>query len=115
ALAGAVERCKEDPFPRADGTIDWLEWEIQPWRTATGDIGGVIMFTQVITERIRAEERLRESEARFRQIAETIGEVFWVRDPVRDEFLYVSPSFEKVWGRPTDDLTAKAWPPAVPA
>jgi PAS domain S-box-containing protein len=58
ALAGAVESCAEDPFPRADGTTDWVRWELRPWRDDHGEIGGVILFSEVITERKRAEERL---------------------------------------------------------
>ncbi|MEO7098751.1 MAG: PAS domain S-box protein [Luteolibacter sp.] len=58
-LAGAVERCDEDLFPRADGSVDWLQWEARPWLDAGGGIGGLIFFTQVITERKRAEEELR--------------------------------------------------------
>ncbi len=55
-LAGAVERCDEDPFERADGSTQWLHWEVQPWRAADGTIGGVVFFSEVITERKRAEE-----------------------------------------------------------
>jgi len=65
-LAGNVERCDEDPFPRLDGTIDWLQWEARPWRKPDGSVGGVIFFTQVITDRKRSEAALRDSEARFR-------------------------------------------------
>jgi PAS domain S-box-containing protein len=65
-LAGATERCLEDPFPRADGGVEWLEWEVRPWYKADGGIGGLIMFTQVITERKRIAEALRESEERFK-------------------------------------------------
>ncbi|MDY3556519.1 PAS domain S-box protein [Gemmata sp. JC717] len=65
-LAGAVEACPEEPFPRADGAVEWLQWECRPWRAAGGEVGGLIMFTQVVTERVRADEALRESEARFR-------------------------------------------------
>jgi PAS domain S-box-containing protein len=60
-LAGAVERCDEDPYERADGTLEWLQWEARPWHKAGGEIGGLIFFTQVITERKRAEQALRES------------------------------------------------------
>ena len=50
-------------------------------------------------ERRRAEEALRQSEERFRQIAETIDEVFWIADPSLATILYVSPAYERVWGR----------------
>jgi len=66
-LAGAVERCDEDPFPRADGTTDWLRWVVQPWRDADGAVGGVIMFTQVITERKRAEQKITDQLAELRR------------------------------------------------
>jgi len=57
-LAGAVESCEEDTFPRPDGTTDWLRWEVQPWRKADDTIGGIIIFSERITERKRAEEAL---------------------------------------------------------
>ena len=54
---------------------------------------------QDITERKRAEEALRESERKFRRFAETITEVFWTADHLLTKMLYVSPSYERVWGR----------------
>ncbi|HEX5099116.1 MAG TPA: ATP-binding protein [Polyangiaceae bacterium] len=74
-VAGAVERCEEDPFERADGTTDWLQWEMRPWYRARGEIGGCIMFTQVITERKRAleaEQRMHE-QLRQSQKLEALG------------------------------------------
>ena len=67
-LAGAVERCEEDPYISSDGSTGWLQWESLPWRTGNGEIGGLILFTQVITARKRAEEALRASEERFAKI-----------------------------------------------
>jgi PAS domain S-box-containing protein len=55
-LAGAVERSEEDIFPHADGTMDWVRWETRPWYAASGEIGGLIMFSEMITERKRAQE-----------------------------------------------------------
>ena len=64
-LAGAIERCDEEPYPGVDGSTEWLQWESLPWRRADGEIGGLILFTQVITERKRAEAALRISEEKF--------------------------------------------------
>jgi PAS domain S-box-containing protein len=58
-LAGAVEKREQDPFPRADGSVDWLRWEIYPWKTSNDKIGGIIMFTEVITDKIIAQENLK--------------------------------------------------------
>ncbi|HLY11135.1 MAG TPA: PAS domain S-box protein, partial [Planctomycetota bacterium] len=68
-----------------------------------------------ISERKRAEESLRESENRFRQIAETIHDVFWIGSPDLSEFLYVSPAFEEIWGRSPKELyrSAATWNEAI--
>ena len=58
-LAGAIEKADEDPFPRADGHLDWVRWQIHPWYEESGKIGGIILFSEVITERKRAEQALQ--------------------------------------------------------
>ncbi len=60
-LKGEVIKCDEDPFPRADGSMEWLKWEIRPWRDNRGEIGGVIFFTEVITERKKIQQLLEET------------------------------------------------------
>ncbi|MBW3637672.1 MAG: PAS domain-containing protein [Armatimonadetes bacterium] len=54
-LAGAVERCDSDEWLRPDGVVDLIQWEVRPWRDARGRIGGIIMLTENITERVRAQ------------------------------------------------------------
>jgi PAS domain S-box-containing protein len=41
----------------------------------------------------------KESDERFRQMAGSVGEVFWMLDVDQNRLLYVSPAFEKIWGR----------------
>lgn len=64
-LDGAVERCDEDPFERADGRVDWVRWEVRPWRKANDEIGGLIIFSEVITERKRAQIQLEDYSKRL--------------------------------------------------
>ncbi len=65
-LDGAIEQCERDPMPCRDGSVEWLQWEARPWHKAGGGVGGLILFTQFITERIHIEEALRLSQDKFR-------------------------------------------------
>ncbi|MFN2289611.1 MAG: PAS domain S-box protein [Anaerolineae bacterium] len=57
-----------------------------------------------ISARQQAEEDLRASEERFRQLAENIHEVFWLIEPDSGHLLYVSPAYEAIWGQSRDRL-----------
>ncbi|MBN8420296.1 MAG: PAS domain S-box protein [Verrucomicrobia bacterium] len=71
----------------------------------------VVVAHENVTERKLAEDALRESEERFRQIAETIQEVFWISDVAKHQVLYVSPAYERIWGRSCASLqnTPRNW------
>ncbi|MBD2346079.1 PAS domain-containing sensor histidine kinase [Anabaena subtropica] len=68
-LAGTREKCEEDTLVRSDGTIDWVKWEINPWYEESGEVGGLAIFSEVITARKQAEMALVNSERRLRDIA----------------------------------------------
>jgi PAS domain S-box-containing protein len=61
-----------------------------------------------IAVREKVEAALRESEERFRQLAESIEDVMWLRRPDIDVFIYVSPAYEAVWGRSRASLYASS-------
>jgi PAS domain S-box-containing protein len=56
--------------------------------------------------RARAEAALVSSQARFRELAENIDDVFYNVDPRADRLLYISPGYEKTWGRSRESLYA---------
>src|SRR6516165_9462387 len=58
----------------------------------------------VAQERQRAEEALRETEERFRQLAENIHEIFWMMDARGERMIYISPGYEEVSGRTRQGL-----------
>jgi diguanylate cyclase (GGDEF)-like protein/PAS domain S-box-containing protein len=71
-LAGEFIEHDEDIWVRADGSKHWLRWAVGPWRNAQGDIGGITIFAEDITQRKDAEERLRLADAVFRNTQEGI-------------------------------------------
>jgi PAS domain S-box-containing protein len=67
-------------------------------------IGKFIRSKEMEQQQQQAEAALRESETRFRQLAEHIENVFWIFEPSQQRFTYVSPAFERIWGRSCDDI-----------
>jgi len=58
--------------------------------------------TWTLVLRARAETALRESEARFRQFAEHSTDMLWILDAATLQMEYVSPAYERIWGRPVE-------------
>lgn len=71
-------------------TVARTEWSGEPVS---------IVCLRDISERHRAETALRESEERFRQLADNLQSVFWLMSPNWETLFYVSPAYEKIWGR----------------
>ncbi|MEE8485953.1 MAG: PAS domain S-box protein, partial [Acidimicrobiia bacterium] len=84
---------------RLDVRVDW-DYE----RDDHGELTGFVSIVSDITEHRQAEVALRESEGRLRQLTENIREVFWLHDCQPEKIVYVSPAYEKIWGRATHDL-----------
>jgi len=52
------------------------------------------------------EKLLQDSEERFRQVTDTIDEVFWMTDPRKTGMLFISPAYQRIWGRSRESLLA---------
>ena len=96
----------ECEFLRRDGTKIWVSISA---RRVCGPDGQTLFysgFLEDITERKQAEEALRESEERFRQVAENVGDFIWEVD-ANGLYRYTSPSVEKILGYRPDELVGK--------
>jgi PAS domain S-box-containing protein len=100
---------------RADGAWRWVESRAVPRFSPDGEFLGMVGSSQDITERKHAEQALRASEEKFRQIAENIREVFFIASASGAELLYISPAAEEVWGVPLESLyrNPMSWADAI--
>jgi len=92
---------------RRDGTPFPAEMTSTLLRDAKGKPVGLIGFVTDITERKRAEEALRESEKRYRLLAENISDMVWVRDLETMKSLYMSPSAARLTGFSSDEAMSR--------
>ncbi|WP_206757972.1 PAS domain-containing hybrid sensor histidine kinase/response regulator [Cylindrospermum sp. FACHB-282] len=105
-LAGAIEQRDEDPFPRADGSVEWVRWSIRPWHQASGEIGGIILFSENITQRKKAEEALRENNLLLRSILESIPESIVVKD-CQGRHVALNTNLANFFGKPIEEIIGK--------
>ena len=57
-MTGEAIRSDSDCFVRADGRVEWIRWELLPWRTPTGEVGGIVLFADNITALKAKDDRL---------------------------------------------------------
>ncbi len=87
---------------RRDGTVGYAL--VSAERLEIDGEEYALAVVQDMTERRVSEQALRESEGRFRQLAESIQEVFWLTDPAKRQMIYISPGYEQIWGRSCESL-----------
>jgi len=92
---------QEDNYIKNGNNI-YFEYSINPIIDKNKNITGVTVFSTNITERKIAEEAIKESEERFRQLAENTNVVFILSN--KDNILYANPAFERVYGRKVKQL-----------
>ncbi len=84
-------------FERSDGSVRWVRWEVRPWRNRMDEIGGIVIFSEDITERKNVEAALGESEARLRTALEAARMGTFERD-LRTGEAHWMPTTEAMFG-----------------
>jgi PAS domain S-box-containing protein len=105
-LAGEEMAQEEDYFPRQDGPTHWVRWSMKPWHTAGGQIGGAMLFAEVITEQVEAKRALADSEVRFRATFENAAVGIAHFDPDL-RYLRANNALSHIVGWPLDEFVTK--------
>ncbi|MHB1051469.1 MAG: PAS domain S-box protein [Thiobacillus sp.] len=105
-MDGELVRTDKDPFERADGSVQWLRWEVRPWFAADSAVGGIVIFSEDISEYIHSEQALHESEARYRQLFEQSPAPMLVYERGSLHMLAVNDAFMRHYGYSHDEALA---------
>ena len=87
---------------RQDNEIIWLHVKTRYEYDASGMLVRRYGIIQDITPRKLSEIKLKESEEKFKELADNLAQVIWVRQ--EEEFIYINPAYEKIWGRTCQSL-----------
>jgi PAS domain S-box-containing protein len=93
AMAGETVSADEEEFVRPDGGQQWLRWEVRPWFTSDGTIGGITIMAEDVTDRVLAVRALRENELRMRLSQEAANAGSWESRPYDKNYVWS----ENIW------------------
>lgn len=108
-LTGEHASAAEDRFLRADGSVMWVRWEIHPWYDIDGQVGGIIMFTEVVTARKQAEDEMRRLTTELQAIVDSADNAIIVTRP-DGTIRAFNRGAERMLGYQAGDLVGKETP-----
>lgn len=101
-LNGEIYKVDEDFFIREDGTRTWLRYEIHPWHNDASQIGGIIMFTEDITDRKEIEKEVFDQAQILSQIVESV-----VATDLDGNITFWNKGAENLFGYAKDEIIGK--------
>ncbi|MBN2780399.1 MAG: PAS domain S-box protein [Candidatus Marinimicrobia bacterium] len=101
-LKGEIFSADRDPYCRDDGSVEWTRWECRPWYENDGSIGGLIVYTAVITDDVLREQALKESEEKYRLIVENANDGIEITQ--QDKIIFANKRFSDMLGYTADEV-----------
>jgi diguanylate cyclase (GGDEF)-like protein/PAS domain S-box-containing protein len=102
ALAGETVHVEEGCYEVPDGSVQWWRGEVLPWQTASGAVGGIILFTEDVTQKKRTEERLQLAASVFTHAREGI----MITDP-NGMIVEVNDTFSRITGYSREEVLGR--------
>ena len=106
-LRGKAKKNAEDKFIRLDGTVQWLSWDVRPWRNDNGDIDGMIMYSEDITEQKNVENALREERELLRTLINNIPINIFIKDLESRKTMVNRAECEYMGAKSADEILGK--------
>ncbi len=108
-LAQGVELSHQgERFERASGAVEWIRWSMAPWRTDGGEIGGLVLYTDVVTAQVQAQLQIQAAEARYRAVFDH-APMGVARVGVDGRFLEVNEHYSAVTGFSREELLGQSF------
>lgn len=106
-LAGAVHRDEAVLFRRLNGTTEWISREMRPWLYRDGRIGGLILYTEIITDSKQAQDELRQQHQFLRRVIDLNTNFVFAKDK-DGYFTLVNQALADAYGSTVDDMVGKS-------
>lgn len=103
-MEGEALRGVEECFERMDGSIQWLHWEMLPWRDADDAVGGIVIFSEDITDRVRIQEELRNERRRIEERSKELNCLYGISRLIEKRGITLEGILQG-----TVDLLPRAW------
>ena len=97
-----------DPYIDQDGKVEWIRWSLKAWHTDDGAIGGLILYTEIVTQAVEARMRLEAAEAHYRAMFDQAA-VGVARVAASGHFLEVNDRFCAITQYSRNDLLARGF------
>ncbi len=98
----AILKSEEDSFMGLDGTVNWLRWEIRPWQDLEGNIGGLLMFSEIISEKKLLEQKVFAEQELAQVTLKSIADAVITTD-AEGKVKYINPVAERLTGWQTEE------------
>ncbi|SKB76228.1 PAS domain S-box protein [Daejeonella lutea] len=89
-LKGKAQKNSQDKFVRMNGEVQWLSWDIRPWKDDSGTICGMVMYSEDITKRVVDELRLKRNLDLFNETNEAARIGSWEYDIITGSMFWSS-------------------------
>jgi PAS domain S-box-containing protein len=92
-----------DPYVMPDGRVEWVRWSIGPWRTDAGEVGGLVLYTELVSEQVAQRRKHESAEAQYRAVFDQAA-MGVARVSPDGRFLEVNDRFCSITGYPREKL-----------